>query len=140
MPEREIDRHRERRRSEAPARAVRRDANRGLALQRLNRNRAVAQVLARAPSTSGTVQIRGVGAVKVTGGNLEDRARAERSATPARAATAHRAAAAPSRPDAARKTAPDRASVTTNHSSLVFPPMMARPRAGARSGYGTPPP
>jgi len=53
---------------------VRRDANRVLALQRLNRNRAVAQVLARAPSTPGTVQIHGVGAVKVTGGNLEDRA------------------------------------------------------------------
>jgi hypothetical protein len=70
MPEREIDRLRERRRPEAPPLPRQREAHAVLALQRLIGNRAVAQVLARAPST-GTVQIHGVGSVKVTGGNLE---------------------------------------------------------------------
>lgn len=43
-----------------------------LALQRAVGNRAVAQMLARAPATSGTVQIHGVGDIKVSGGNLEE--------------------------------------------------------------------
>jgi hypothetical protein len=42
-----------------------------LALQRAAGNRAVAQLIARSPSTKGTVEISGVGKVKVTGGNLE---------------------------------------------------------------------
>ena len=42
-----------------------------LALQRAAGNRAVAQLIARSPSTKGTVEISGVGKVKVKGGNLE---------------------------------------------------------------------
>jgi hypothetical protein len=43
-----------------------------LALQRAVGNRAVAQMLARAPAANGTVQIHGVGDIKVSGGNLEE--------------------------------------------------------------------
>ena len=46
-----------------------------LALQRTAGNRAVAELLARAPAdkgTTATVQIGGVGAIKVSGGNLEE--------------------------------------------------------------------
>jgi hypothetical protein len=43
-----------------------------LALQRAIGNRAVAQMLAREPVRTGTVQIPGVGKIKVKGGNLED--------------------------------------------------------------------
>ncbi len=70
MPEREIDRRRERERTRTSPPP--RDLHPVLALQRSVGNRAVAQMLARAPSAHGTVQIHGVGDVKVTGGNLED--------------------------------------------------------------------
>jgi hypothetical protein len=43
-----------------------------LALQRTAGNRAVAQMLARSPSTTATVEISGVGKIKVKGGNLEE--------------------------------------------------------------------
>jgi hypothetical protein len=43
-----------------------------LALQRSAGNRAVAQLIARSPSTKGVVQIAGVGKVNVKGGNLEE--------------------------------------------------------------------
>jgi hypothetical protein len=43
-----------------------------LALQRAAGNRAVTQLIARSPSTKGTVTIAGVGKIKVTGGNLEE--------------------------------------------------------------------
>jgi hypothetical protein len=43
-----------------------------LALQRSIGNRAVAQMIARDPVRTGTVEIAGVGAVKVKGGNLEE--------------------------------------------------------------------
>jgi hypothetical protein len=43
-----------------------------LALQRAAGNRAVAQLIARSPSTKGTVTIAGVGTIKVKGGNLEE--------------------------------------------------------------------
>jgi hypothetical protein len=43
-----------------------------LALQRTAGNRAVAQLIARSPSTKGVVEIAGVGKVKVKGGNLEE--------------------------------------------------------------------
>jgi hypothetical protein len=69
MPEREIDRRRERARIEAspPQHAP----HPVLALQRMVGNRAVAQMLARAASASGSVQIPGVGTIKVSGGELE---------------------------------------------------------------------
>jgi hypothetical protein len=70
MREREIDRRRERERTQAAALAGHTHAV--LALQRSAGNHAVAQVLARAPATSGTVQIHGVGDIKVKGGNLEE--------------------------------------------------------------------
>ena len=72
MPERETDRRRERDRTPAPPAPLRRDSHPVLALQRLIGNRAVAQVLARAPATTGTVQIHGVGEIHVKGGNLEE--------------------------------------------------------------------
>lgn len=71
MPEREIDRRRERGRAQAPPAPVHRDLHPVLALQRAIGNRAVAQVLARVPATTGSVHIPGVGEIKVTGGNLE---------------------------------------------------------------------
>src|SRR3954453_1899609 len=43
-----------------------------LALQRAAGNRAVAQLIARSPSTKATVEIRCVGKVKVKGGNLKE--------------------------------------------------------------------
>lgn len=54
-----------------PSRAHR-GANPVLALQRSIGNRAVAQVLARDPVLTGTVEIAGLGAIKVKGGNLAD--------------------------------------------------------------------
>jgi hypothetical protein len=76
MPERETDRRRERDRTQPLVSPSRHDANPVLALQRSIGNRAVAQMLARAPAGTatgtGTVHIHGVGAIKVTGGNLED--------------------------------------------------------------------
>jgi hypothetical protein len=70
MLERDTDhpRERERRQSAPPPREL----HPVLALQRAAGNRAVAQMLSRAPSTKGTVQIHGVGDIKVTGGNLEE--------------------------------------------------------------------
>jgi hypothetical protein len=68
MLQREIDRRRERDR--APVLPLRREDHPVLALQRAIGNRAVAQILARAPAMTGSVQIHGVGEVKVTGGNL----------------------------------------------------------------------
>lgn len=72
MPERYIDRHR--RPGLRPALAG--QAGRGLgpvlALQRSIGNRAVTQVLARTPVRTGTVQIAAIGAIKVTGGNLDE--------------------------------------------------------------------
>jgi hypothetical protein len=70
MLEREADRRRrERERTPAPPRN---DLHPVLALQRSIGNRAVAQMLARAPATSATVQIHGVGEIKVKGGNLDE--------------------------------------------------------------------
>jgi hypothetical protein len=43
-----------------------------LALQRAAGNRAVAQLIARSPSSTATVTIAGVGTIKVKGGNLEE--------------------------------------------------------------------
>ena len=43
-----------------------------LALQRAAGNRAVTQLIARSPSTTATVEISGVGKIKVKGGNLEE--------------------------------------------------------------------
>jgi hypothetical protein len=68
MQEREIARRR--RTPDAPA-ALHREPHPVLALQRAIGNRAVAQVLARAPAAHESVQIHGVGDIKVTGGNLE---------------------------------------------------------------------
>jgi hypothetical protein len=71
MPERETDRRRE-----CPAQAFRsqllRSPNPVLTLQRAIGNRAVGQLLARTPRATGTVQIAGVGEIKVKGGNLEE--------------------------------------------------------------------
>ena len=72
MPEREIDGRRDRRRTQASPAPLPRDHHPVLALQRSIGNRAVAQMLARAPAPSGTVQIHGVGDIKVTGGNLDE--------------------------------------------------------------------
>jgi hypothetical protein len=72
MPERETDRRRERDRTPAAPAPLRHESHPVLALQRLIGNRAVAQVLARSPTTTGTVQIHGVGDIKVKGGNLEE--------------------------------------------------------------------
>jgi hypothetical protein len=72
MRDRQIDRRYERGRTEALPSPLSRDAHPILALQRAIGNHAVAQVLARTPVTTGTVQIQGVGGIKVTGGNLED--------------------------------------------------------------------
>jgi hypothetical protein len=52
--------------------ALRRRANPVLALQRSIGNRAVGQVLAREPVATGTIEIAGVGKIKVKGGNLQD--------------------------------------------------------------------
>lgn len=71
MPERATDRYRQRGRQASPSQR-RRNANPVLALQRSIGNRAVAQVLAREPVRTGSVQIAGVGKIKVKGGNLEE--------------------------------------------------------------------
>ena len=72
MPERKTDRRRAGGRAQAPPSLWRREDNPVLALQRWIGNRGVGQVLARTPVTRGTVEIGGVGNIKVTGGNLED--------------------------------------------------------------------
>ena len=59
-------------RDQAQSQQTRRGANPVLALQRSIGNRAVGQVLARDPVRTGTVQIAGVGQIKVKGGNLEE--------------------------------------------------------------------
>ena len=70
MLEKEIDRRRERDRAQHSP--VRPPPHPVLALQRAIGNRAVAQVLARAPATTGSsVHLHGVGDIKVKGGNLE---------------------------------------------------------------------
>jgi hypothetical protein len=71
MPERETDRRRESGRSQASP-SLRRSSNPVLALQRSIGNRAVGQVLAREPVSTGSVQIAGAGVIKVKGGNLEE--------------------------------------------------------------------
>jgi hypothetical protein len=71
MPEREIER-RERERAPHSPPPRRSEIHPVLALQRSAGNRAVAQLLARAPATSATVRIHGVGDIKVKGGNLEE--------------------------------------------------------------------
>jgi hypothetical protein len=70
MPERETYRRRTSR-GHAPPEALQDGANPVLALQRSVGNRAVAQMLARAPERHGTVTVSGVGKIDVTGGNLE---------------------------------------------------------------------
>jgi hypothetical protein len=72
MPERETDRRRKPGRTHAAPSLLRRSSNPVLALQRSIGNRAVVQMLAREPVRSGTVQIGGVGKIKVKGGNLEE--------------------------------------------------------------------
>jgi hypothetical protein len=77
MPERVTDRRRRREPGPTPAdpSLPRHSADPVLALQRSAGNRAVAELLARAPAAkgaTGTVQIGGVGEIKVSGGNLEE--------------------------------------------------------------------
>ena len=72
MPDRERDRRREASRTQASPSLLRRSSHPVLALQRSIGNRAVVQVLARAPVRTGTVQIDAVGEIKVKGGNLEE--------------------------------------------------------------------
>ena len=72
MPERKTDRRREPGRTHAAPSLLRRSSNPVLALQRSIGNRAVVQMLAREPVRTGTVQIGGVGTIKVKGGNLEE--------------------------------------------------------------------
>ena len=72
MPKRVIHRRHEPGRAQPAPSLTRHSANPVLALQRAIGNRAVAQVLAREPVRTGTVQIAGVGKIKVKGGNLEE--------------------------------------------------------------------
>lgn len=77
MPERATDRRRRHEPGPTPADPVplRHSADPVLALQRAAGNRAVAGLLARAPAAkgaTGTVEIAAVGAIKVSGGNLEE--------------------------------------------------------------------
>jgi hypothetical protein len=72
MPERDTERRRDGGRTPAAPLPLRREPHPVLALQRLIGNRATAQVLARAPATTGSVHISGVGDIKVKGGNLQD--------------------------------------------------------------------
>jgi hypothetical protein len=72
MPDRTTDRRREAGRGQADPARAHRGSNSVLALQRSIGNRAVAQVLARDPVRTGTVEIHGIGAIKVKGGNLGD--------------------------------------------------------------------
>ena len=78
MPERATD-HRRRRREPEPAvtdpALLHHHADPVLALQRSAGNRAVADMLARAPAekgATGSVQIKGLGEIRVSGGNLEE--------------------------------------------------------------------
>jgi hypothetical protein len=71
MLEPDTERRRELSRRQTSGVPGRRSANPVLALQRSIGNRAVAQVLARDPGRTGTVQIGGVGTIKVKGGNLD---------------------------------------------------------------------
>jgi hypothetical protein len=71
MPQHDTDRRRELGRRPTSGVPAHRGGNPVLALQRSIGNRAVAQVLARDPVRTGTVQIGGVGTIKVTGGNLD---------------------------------------------------------------------
>jgi hypothetical protein len=72
MPERVTQRRRDPGRREADSSLVRRSSNPVIALQRSIGNRAVGQVLARDPVRTGTIQIGGIGQIKVKGGNLEE--------------------------------------------------------------------
>jgi hypothetical protein len=72
MPDRETHRRREAGRREADSSTLGRGSSPVLALQRSIGNRAVAQVLARTPVRTGSVQIGAVGEIKVKGGNLDD--------------------------------------------------------------------
>jgi hypothetical protein len=72
MLKRETDRRGEPGRTQGSPSLRHRSSNPVLALQRSIGNRAVGQVLARAPVTTGTVPIGAVGAIKVKGGNLEE--------------------------------------------------------------------
>ena len=72
MPDRVTHRRREPGRRQADSLPGRRSSNPVLALQRSIGNRAVGQVLARDPIRTGTIQIAGVGQIKVKGGNLEE--------------------------------------------------------------------
>jgi len=71
MPDRETDHRRPPGSSRAHAPLVPRRSNPVLVLQRSIGNRAVGQVLARDVLRTGTVQIAGVGQIKVRGGNLD---------------------------------------------------------------------
>lgn len=71
MPDREIDHRRPPGGSRAHASVPPRRSNPVLVLQRSIGNRAVGQVLARDVLRMGTVQIAGVGQIKVRGGNLD---------------------------------------------------------------------
>src|SRR5690348_12060046 len=72
MPERVTPGRRQPGRSQTDSSLIRRSSDPVLALQRSIGNRAVGQVLAREPVRTGTVQIGGVGQIKVKGGNLEE--------------------------------------------------------------------
>lgn len=72
MPDRVTRRRNEQGRGQTESPQTRRGANPVLALQRSIGNRAVGQVLAREPVLTGTVQISGVGQIKVKGRNLEE--------------------------------------------------------------------
>jgi hypothetical protein len=72
MPERETDRRRVPGRTHAAPSLLRRSSNPVLALQRSIGNRAVVQMIAREPVRKGTVQVGGVGTIKVKRGNLEE--------------------------------------------------------------------
>jgi hypothetical protein len=71
MPDRDADRRRDAGGGRGHTSVVQRGRHPVLTLQRSIGNRAVAQVLARDPIRTGTVQIPGVGDIKVRGGNLD---------------------------------------------------------------------
>jgi hypothetical protein len=72
MPDRDTHRRHQPAANHAQATLGKRPSSPVLALQRSIGNRAVAQVLARSPVRTGSVQITGVGDIKVKGGNLDD--------------------------------------------------------------------
>jgi len=72
MPERDTVRRRRPGRAQAAPSLLHRDDNPVLTLQRWIGNRAVGQMIARAPVRKGSVQIAGVAEIKVKGGNLEE--------------------------------------------------------------------